>query len=193
MRTLSKRRQAARSADISRPSIKDQAVGLTFDPHSAHSPVAIEDVRSDVARMARVGEEGLDDEAAEIDPRLDSDDAPGRQFPTHPEVLEVRVCIGVVRMAAGVVGVQSEVVAEAVGEEGDAGLRLVYLFGRSGQDTQLQEPSDGDLVGVHVHVFPLDAFAQHIDAFFLHPQHDLVYLSAFLAELAADGKCPGDV
>lgn len=168
---------------------------IILDPHAAHSPVLLEHSLVNVLGLLGILEVRLDDEPAKVDARLDGDDAAGGHGPAHAQVAEHGVLVGVVRVAARVVRVHAQVVAQAVREEGDAGARLEDVVGgeAGAQDAQVLQPRDGDLVRELVDRVPEDARFERRDALLLHREDDAVDGAALVVEGAAQRERARDV
>lgn len=117
---------------------------------------------------------------------LDSHNTTGRNLASQPQVLEDDVGVLAVGVTAGVVGIQTQVVSQAVGEEGlaDSGVEDLVLVAL--EDAQGKQTIDGNLVGEDVGVLPVYTGLDDIDAFALHLVDDVVNLAALLGELAVE-------
>lgn len=122
--------------------------------------------------------------------RLDSYNTAGGNLAAQTQVLEDDVGVLAVGVAAGVVSVHAQVVAQAVGEEGLAGPGLEDLILVALEDAQGQKPVDGNPVGQDVGVFPAHAGLDDGDALLLHLVDNVVDFAALLGELAVEGECP---
>ena len=89
---------------------------------------------------------------------------------------------------------EPDVMAQAVGIEGRAGSELVDLVRVTLEDSQLQKPLDGDLVGQDVEIVHLDAGLESRNTRLLHFLHDLVDRFGLLAGPGSgNGECAGHV
>lgn len=98
-------------------------------------------------------------------------------------------------MAARIVRIHAEVVAQTVREEGRRDARCKKILCGVGivQDAELQEPSDGDLVRGNVNIVPEYIFTQHVRALLLHLEHEVVDGQAVRGEFAVDRVRPRDI
>ena len=96
-------------------------------------------------------------------------------------------------MAAGVVRVHTQIMAQAVREESDARPVLEDLILVALQDAHLQQPLDRNPVRGGMHLIPHHPRPQHAHADLLHPQHHAVELPTARAEAPPDRKRPRDV
>lgn len=122
--------------------------------------------------------------------RLDSHNTAGGNLAAQTQVLEDDVGVLAVGVAAGVVGVHAQVVAQAVGEEGLARPGLEDFILVALEDAQGKQAVDGNLVGQDVGVFPVHAGLDDGDALLLHLVDDVVDLAALLGKLAVEGERP---
>lgn len=123
--------------------------------------------------------------------RLNSHNSAGGNLASQAQVLEDDIGVLAVVVAAGVVRVHAQVVAQAVGEEGlaDPGVEDVVLVAL--EDAQRQQAVNGNLVGQHVGVFPVHAGLDDGNALLLHLVDDVVDFAGLLGELAVEGKGSG--
>lgn len=122
---------------------------------------------------------------------LNSHNSAGGNLASQAQVLEDDIGVLAVVVAAGVVRVHAQVVAQAVGEEGlaDPGVEDVVLVAL--EDAQRQQAVNGNLVGQHVGVFPVHAGLDDGNALLLHLVDDVVDFAGLLGELAVEGKGSG--
>ncbi len=78
-------------------------------------------------------------------------------------------------MAAGVVRVHTQIMAEAVREKRHARPVLENLILVSFQNADIQQPLNRDLMRHGMHVIPQDPRPQHPHTHLLHPQHRIVH------------------
>lgn len=133
----------------------------------------------------------LDPYGATTYTRLDSDDSAGGNLASQTQVLEDDIGVLAVVVAASVVRVHAQVVAQAVGKKGlaDAGVEDVVLVAL--EDAESQQAVNGNLVGEEVGVFPVHACLDDGNALLLHLVDDVVDFAGLLGELAVEGKGSG--
>lgn len=110
---------------------------------------------------------------------------------TQSQVGEQLVLVSVVRVAADVVGIETEVVTQTVGEEGGAGTGSKDLILVALEDTKTQQAINGNLVSENVGVVPVDASLEDGGGVLLHLQDNVVDVAGLLGELAREGECTG--
>lgn len=94
-------------------------------------------------------------------------------------------------MTTSIMSIHSQVVSEAVREEGHTRSSLKDVFLITLKDTQVQESFNGNLVSSKVNIIPYHTLLEHVDADLLHLQDDVVDCSTFRGELAIywKGSC----
>lgn len=107
------------------------------------------------------------------------------------QVGEQLVLVGVVGVAADVVGIQAEVMSQTVGEEGSAGASSKDLVLVALEDTKTQQAVNGNLVSENVSVVPVDASLEDGGGVFLHLQDNVVDVARLCGEFAREGECTG--
>lgn len=95
-------------------------------------------------------------------------------MPAQSQVAEQLVLVVGVGVSALVVGVQAQVVAQAVREEGGARPCVEDLLGITLEDSELQQTVDGHLVRVEVKIIPIHAALDHGGRLLLHAKDYLV-------------------
>jgi hypothetical protein len=150
--------------------------------------------------VRRVFEIRIDNELAEVDlprlvavptnvtcttyTRLNCDNAAAWDLASHAQVSEHLILVGKVGVASCVVSVHTEVVAQAMREEGSAGASLEDLVLVALENTSLEQTVNGNLVGKKMDVVPEDARLEDLYALFLHLEDGLVDVTRFLGEFA---------
>lgn len=110
---------------------------------------------------------------------------------SQAQVLEDDIGVLAVVVAAGIVRVHAQIVAQAVGEKGLAGSGVEDVVLVALEDAQRQQAVNGNLVGQHVGVFPVHAGLDDGDALLLHLVDDVVDCAGLPGELAVEGKGSG--
>lgn len=159
--------------------------------------------------MDGVREEGLDDELAEVNlaikvsacssivdrmftySRLDGNDRTSGNSAAETQVGEQLILVFAVGVAAGVVAVHTEVVAEAMREESSARTSSKDLVGIALEDAELEETVNGNLVGLDMEVVVQHTALEAVGGILVHLENNVVDVARFLGELAVDGKGSG--
>lgn len=176
-------------------------------PNTANVPVLVEYSLVNEFTVNRVLEVGPDDELAKVNlaksaqymihgsiftyTRLNCHNGARGDNTAESEVGEELVGVLTVLATASVVGVHAEMVAETMGEEGgrSAGSKNLVLV--TLEDAEGQEAVNGNGVGEDVELVVVDAALEARAGLVLHLEGNVVNLSGFLGELAADGECAG--
>lgn len=96
-------------------------------------------------------------------------------------------------MAAGVVRVHTQIMAEAVREKRHARSFLENLILVPFQDADTQQPINRDLMRRGMHVIPQHARPQHPHTHLLHPQHLIIHPPTLGTEPPPYRKRPRDI
>lgn len=122
---------------------------------------------------------------------LDGDNCALGNLASQTQVLEEDIRVLAVVVAASVVRVHAQVVAQAVGEKGLADSGVENLLPVALEDAQRQQAGNGMLVGQDVGLFPVHVGLDHVDDLLLHLEDDVVDFAGLLGEFAVEGKGSG--
>lgn len=96
-------------------------------------------------------------------------------------------------MAAGVMRVHAQIMAETMREESDASPILTDLLLIALQDAHTQQPLDRNLMRHRMHIIPQHALPQHLQTSFLHPQHHVIHPPTLPTKPPPYRKRPRDI
>ena len=121
--------------------------------------------------------------------RLNSDNTAGRDNAAQSQVGEQLVGVGTVLATASVVAVESEMVTEAVGEEGSGGASSHDFVHVALEDANVEQALHGNLVGKNVRLVIVDTTLEGSSGFLFHLEDNVVNVERLLGEFAVEREC----
>src|SRR6266487_1933097 len=106
---------------------------------------------------------------------------------------EHSILVLVVRMAAGIMCIHTQIVTETMREESYTRSSLQNILFFALKNTQLEESFDCNSVCFEVNIVPHYTLLEHVGADMLHLEDNIVDCSTFRAKFASDreGSCLG--